>query len=501
MHDVIIIGSGLGGLFSAALIKNTFPSLSVLILEGHTVPGGCASYYDRFIRLGESDEKTRFRFDVGATTLSGLEKGQSVRQLLDTLKINIPAKHCEIGTRIVLADGTQINRFADRERWHNESARVFGNETVAFWHEIEQLASKAWRVSGKYPFFPFTNLKDIFSSVSTLQIQDIAIAAKSQQSIWSLLTKHNLTSNAKFIAFLDEQLLISLQCKTQEAPLLLAALVLDYPSETYYIDGGMFTIAERVAERFMELGGEIQYKEHVNTITYSKQDNSYRLVTKKEGVFQAKHIISNATIWNTHSMLDDSLRNVRDYLSKDIARIPDTIWGGLDIYGVIEDTIDDKGALYHQLHDDGYSVFLSLSDRDDLIKAPDGYRVFSCSTHERNPESWFGLGEEEYDKKKQEAFERVEAPLHKYFDGYTDAKKILTEFATPFSYEFYTRRSFGRVGGIPHTRSRKLWQWRSNATPQRGFYMVGDTVFPGQGTPALAQGALNLLERFKRDLL
>ena len=200
-------------------------------------------------------------------------------------------------------------------------------------------------------------------------------------------------------------------------------------------------------------------------------------------------------------MLDDSLRNVRDYLSKDIARIPDTIWGGLDIYGVIEDTIDDKGALYHQLHDDGYSVFLSLSDRDDLIKAPDGYRVFSCSTHERNPESWFGLGEEEYDKKKQEAFERVEAPLHKYFDGYTDAKKILTEFATPFSYEFYTRRSFGRVGGIPHTRSRKLWQWRSNATPQRGFYMVGDTVFPGQGTPALAQGALNLLERFKRDLL
>jgi len=501
MYDVIIIGSGLGGLFSAALIKNAFPSLSVLVLEGHTVPGGCASFYDRFIRLGDTEEKTRFRFDVGATTLSGIEEGQSVRQLLDSLKISIPAKHCEIGTHIVLSDGTRINRYADRERWHNECARVFGNETVVFWLEIEQLASKAWRVSGKYPFFPFTNLNDILRSASVLKIQDITIAAKSQQSIWSLLAKRGLTSNAKFIAFLDEQLLISLQCKTQEAPLLLAALALDYPSETYYIEGGMFTIAESVAERFVELGGELRYKEHVNSISYSKQDASYHLATKKENVFKAKHIVSNATIWNTHSMLDDSLRNVSDYLSKDISRIPDAIWGGLDIYGVIEDTIDDLGALYHQLHADGYSVFLSLSDRDDHIKTPAGYRVFSCSTHEGNPESWFVLGEEEYDKKKQEVFERVEAPLHKYLNGYTNTKKILTEFATPFSYEFYTRRSFGRVGGIPHTRSRKLWQWRSNATVQKGFYMVGDTIFPGQGTPALAQGALNLLERFKRDLL
>lgn len=501
MHDVIIIGSGLGALFSAALIKNTLPSLSVLVLEGHTVPGGCASYYDRFIRIGEGEEKTRFRFDVGATTLSGIEEGQSVRLLLDTLKIDIPAKHCEIGTHIVLSDGSRINRFANRDRWHNESARMFGNETVAFWLEIEQLASKAWGVSGKYPFFPFTSLNDILQSATTLRIQDIAIAAKSQQSVWSLLSKHDLTKNTRFIAFLDEQLLISLQCKTREAPLLLAALALDYPSETYYIEGGMFTIAERVAERFIELGGEIRYKEHVNTITYSKQDTIYRIATKKENVFQAKHIISNATIWNTHSMLDDSLRNVSDYLSKDIAKIPDAIWGGLDIYGIIEDSIDDKGALYHQLHADEYSVFLSLSHRDDRIKAPAGYRVFSCSTHENNPQSWFGLGEEEYKKKKQKAFDRVEAPLHKYLDGYTDAKKILTEFATPLSYEFYTRRSFGRVGGIPHTRSRKLWQWRSNATPQKGFYMVGDTVFPGQGTPALAQGALNLLERFKRDLL
>ncbi|HEY6171957.1 MAG TPA: NAD(P)/FAD-dependent oxidoreductase [Candidatus Kapabacteria bacterium] len=501
MYDVIIIGSGLGGLFSAALIKNAFPSLSILVLEGHTVPGGCASYYDRFIRVGDSEEKIRFRFDVGATTLSGIEEGQSVRQLLDTLKISIRSKHCEIGTHIVLSDGTRINRFADRDKWHRESARIFGNKTVAFWLEIEQLASKAWSVSGKYPFFPFIDLKDVLRTASTLKIEDIAITAKSQQSMWSLLAKHGLTCNTKFIAFLDEQLLISLQCKTQEAPLLLAALALDYPSETYYIEGGMYTVAERVAERFVELGGEIRYKEYVKSITYSIQDTNYSLVTKKESAFQAKHIISNATIWNTYSMLDDSLRNVRDYLSKDIVRIPDTIWGGLDIYGVIGDSVDDKGALYHQLHGDGYSVFLSLSDRDDRLKAPLGYRVFSCSTHERNPKSWFGLGKEEYDKKRQEAFERVEAPLYKYLDGYTNAKKLLIEFATPSSYEFYTRRSFGRVGGIPHTRSRKLWQWRSNATPQKGLYMVGDTVFPGQGTPALAQCALNLLERFKRDLL
>jgi phytoene dehydrogenase-like protein len=34
-----------------------------------------------------------------------------------------------------------------------------------------------------------------------------------------------------------------------------------------------------------------------------------------------------------------------------------------------------------------------------------------------------------------------------------------------------------------------------NQTPFAGLYMVGDSVFPGQGTPAVMLGAWNTIER------
>jgi C-3',4' desaturase CrtD len=498
MYDVIVIGSGLGGLFSSALVKQAFPSSSVLILEAHTAVGGCASYFDRSLRV-EDGTKQRFRFDVGATTLSGIEEGQSVREVLDRLHLSLPVIRCQIGTHIVLNSGERIYRYADRDKWHDESARFFGIETIPFWQEVESLAKEAWSVSGKYPFFPFTSLRDVAKTTLNLKPAHLGIALKSNERLLSLLRKYHLHDNKKFISFLDEQLLISLQCKATEAPLLLSALALDYPSETYYVKGGMYTIAESVLERFTCLGGEISYKQLVTSISYSKEKKTFSLSTQQGKTYEARSIISNATIWDTASFLDDSLLNVKKYLERDIRRDV-SIWGGLDLYGIIEDSINDNGALYHQIHGDGYSVFLSLSDKDDQLKAPSGYRVFSCSTHEKDPQDWFNLREDEYALRKKEALAKVEEPLHRHLDGYSSAKKLFLEFATPRSFEFYTRRMFGRVGGIPHASSRRLWQWRSSATPQKGFYMVGDTVFPGQGTPALAQGALNLLARLQQEL-
>ena len=65
-YDVIIIGSGLGGLECAHILSNA--GMSVLILEQDKQPGGCLQSYRR----------NGLSFDTGFHYVGGLEEGQSL---------------------------------------------------------------------------------------------------------------------------------------------------------------------------------------------------------------------------------------------------------------------------------------------------------------------------------------------------------------------------------------------------------------------------------------
>ena len=58
-YDVLVIGAGIGGLTSAALLAKR--GLKVLVIEQHYLPGGCASIFRR----------KGFTFDVGASLFFG----------------------------------------------------------------------------------------------------------------------------------------------------------------------------------------------------------------------------------------------------------------------------------------------------------------------------------------------------------------------------------------------------------------------------------------------
>ena len=65
-YDVIIIGSGLGGLECANILSRQ--GLSVLVLERQMQPGGCMQSYKR---KGTA-------FDTGLHYVGGLDEGQSL---------------------------------------------------------------------------------------------------------------------------------------------------------------------------------------------------------------------------------------------------------------------------------------------------------------------------------------------------------------------------------------------------------------------------------------
>jgi phytoene dehydrogenase-like protein len=77
--------------------------------------------------------------------------------------------------------------------------------------------------------------------------------------------------------------------------------------------------------------------------------------------------------------------------------------------------------------------------------------------------------------------------------GFCSAEKKFVLSGTPRTFEHYTHRLHGMVGGVPHSVERLMWTRPKYRTPLEDFYLVGDTVYPGQGVPAVVLGALNLV--------
>ncbi len=88
-HDVIVIGSGIGGLSAAALLAKR--GLKVAVFEQHYLPGGYCTAWERHVRPPteprESKERWTYTFDAGVHDFSGLGERGGIRSLLQMLDI------------------------------------------------------------------------------------------------------------------------------------------------------------------------------------------------------------------------------------------------------------------------------------------------------------------------------------------------------------------------------------------------------------------------------
>lgn len=60
---------------------------------------------------------------------------------------------------------------------------------------------------------------------------------------------------------------------------------------------------------------------------------------------------------------------------------------------------------------------------------------------------------------------------------------------TPVTFDFYTRRPRGMVGGFPQT---SLFSARDPKTGITNLWLVGDSIFPGQSTAGVTLGAMRV---------
>lgn len=489
IYDYIIVGSGLGGLSVACLL--TKDGKKVLVLEKGISPGGCASTYS----------KNGYRFEAGATTLVGLGSKHPVGILLGHLGIELRSLRLNPTMEIHgLGDG--FFRTEERNRWIPIVKGKFGGgkRMEWFWRVLFFLSDCGWDLSIRYKTFPPQSLIDFFSLLKSFQFSDLFLLCSNFFSIQFLIRFFGLNNLENFKKFVEEQLLITTQSGVSDTPIFIASLGLTYPNlDNYYLLGGIGSLAEELVLNIQKNQGEYRDKSEV---THIEQIPGGFMVHTKKDKFQSKELISNIPIWNLAELYEGVGKT--KLLTSSQAR-EEEIWGAFTMGIVVDAKGIPKEVLHHQVHvgelpfGGGNSIFLSLSAPEDSKRCKADERVIALSTHLKNPETW-NRKSPDYQEKKRALQEVIYNRLETVLPWFRRSGIRFASTASPATWQTWTGRKFGRVGGIPARYFFNPFRYLGPIGPSQGLYLTGDTVYPGQGIPAVVLGGLHLWERLrKRD--
>jgi C-3',4' desaturase CrtD len=485
MKKIVVIGAGFGGLSAAAELSQL--GFEVTVLEAHIYPGGSAG---TFFHQG-------YKFDAGATLAGGFAPGAVMDQLGGHFGIDWQVKLSSKAMLVHLPDGATITRWAQPDRWKKERINQFGIEAEPFWEWQENTADAMWDLALRLPPWPPQTVNDVIdlSSKGAAWIQEIFRRGRMNQvpsfvkDAFSPAKAHLRNSTDKLRQFIDAQLLISAQTTSGFANALYSAVALDLSRQgVAHVQGGMGSLAEKLVAVIKRNGGEVKYRQEVVRVSRGTE-GSFTVGTKRGEIYQPEVVIFNLPPWNIARILADELPAT-------IRRLPEKPaqgWGAFVVYaGIDDDIVPVDFPLHHQVVDneplgEGNSIFMSLSPIWDQDRAPNGKRAITISTHTQLYPWWEikHSDQEFYNERKNLYTERLLRVAEQVLPGIkTSAELVLP--GTPVTFERFTRRAWGWVGGFPQT---SLFRsWGPQIAP--GLWLVGDSVFPGQSIPAVMLSGL-----------
>lgn len=447
----IVVGAGGGGIASALL--SSLRGEEVTLIESHSALGGCASWFRR----------GQFVFDAGATTLSGVGENEPMGELFKLLGARPELYPADPGIVFHLSSGKIISYYRDFEKWMEELNNHFPHlPHLKFWRLIREVNQRSWALLHDVKAFPWgaLTLPRYYTLVPHLFL-----------SVDHVLKKYQL-DDPDYQELIDGILLISAQATSPDVPFLVGAMALSYPAETYAPVGGMKGLMDFFENELVKKGVQIKTKARVKKFSFGK------VFLEGGEEFSGDQIISNLPLWNLAHMTEGTLK--KD-LQKEIISRPGA-WGAFTLYFGTQSKLSE---LYHQVHLNHPKVknyFVSFSHPDDRKRAPEGYQAVSISTHV--------YAEDDIDK---EYFKKI--IMDDFIKRFNiDEIKFLTA-GSPKTFERYTGRFKGYVGGIPFLYGKNPLTIPGPITREKGFFRVGDTVFPGQGICGVVAGALQLHKR------
>ena len=490
---VIVIGAGVGGLTTACLLAKA--GCHVEVFESQTYPGGSAS---TFFHKG-------YRFESGATVAGGFQPGGPHEQVGRWLDIDWKA-HVHDPAWVVHLPGCDVPLTQDLSGIMDAFPY-----TEVFWKQQQRVADLAWAMAAEgLPFPP----RDVAELLQLARVglkyfpADLALVPFALGSVGQWMQRLDLNDATLFRRLIDATLLISAQTTSQQVNGLYGATAIDLPRQgVYHIEGGIGGIAEALVKRLESLGGCIRYRMNVESIdvTGGRVSGVHAKKGRRQtetALYPADFVVANTTPWSLASLLGDA---APVGLQREVSTRRETQSAFVLHIGVRDDFMLPDTPDHHQIVrtvdgpvGEGDTLYLSFSPRWDASRAPEGHRALTVSTHTATQPWWDLLEQDEatYYARKDAYTSRIVQTIDELFPGFADAIELNLP-GTPVTYEFYTRRHRGMVGGFPQT---SLFAARGPRTGIANLRLVGDSIFPGQSTAGVTLGGIRVARDVMRQL-
>ena len=293
---------------------------------------------------------------------------------------------------------------------------------------------------------------------------------------------------------------------TQEAPTTLMAYMLsDFYCDGVVLDfpkGGTKSIIDALV-RGVRKNGELRLNAPVAKVLM--EDGATTGVELASGdIIRAPIVVSNADLWTTRKLLPDHPK-LTLYFQKQAARVTRCdsflhLHVGIDATGLPTTPSEALPAQWAALDDWGRGVdaprnlvLVSMASMLDPSLAPEGCHVVHAYVPATEPfEDWEqflkegGYQSSKYREAKDQAVEVLWRAIERYVPDVRQRVKVALP-ATPLTHRRFNRRDAGTYGPFLQATSGQLM---GHSTPLDGFYVCGDSTFPGIGVPAVAASGM-----------
>jgi prolycopene isomerase len=514
--DVIVIGSGIGGLVTASQLAAK--GAKVLVLERYLIPGGS----------GGSFRRAGYTFDVGASMIFGF--GQKGHTNLLTRALADVGEHCTTipdpaQLEYHLPGGLTLAVDRDYESFIADLTARFPHEAKG----IRAFYDTCWQVFRCLDAMPLLSLEDpayLAKVFFKAPLACLGLARWLPVNVGTVARAHIQDPN--LLRFIDMECFCWSVMPADRTPMINAGMVFSdrHAGGINYPKGGVGVIAGRLVAGLERYGGAIRYRSRVVKVLLEQgRAVGVRLAGGEE--LRARRVVSNATRWDTFGDPDSAGPRPGG-----AAKLPSKTMSGQSLIdgadtpaaertwrrryrpspsflslhlGVRADLIPEGTHVHHlllerweDLEAEQGTVFVSMPSLLDPSLAPEGHQIVHTFTPS-SMEAWQGLSPSEYRVKKQADADRLIARLEAILPGLAGAITH-REVGTPRSHRRFLGRMGGSYGPIPAMRLPGLLPMPFNRTGISGLYCVGDSCFPGQGLNAVAFSGFACAHRIGADL-
>lgn len=484
-YDALVIGSGIGGLTTAALLSDL--GWRVAVMEQHYTAGGNTHSYER----------AGYDWDVGVHYLGDVGTRTTTRRLFDWLSqgqlqwaaMDPHYDRFFIGDRV-------YDAVAGRDEYREQLVAYFPREAAAIDRYLELLRE----VSRSMRTFTLQRTLPPWAAAVAGPWLRRRLPAHFRRTTWEVLSE--LTDDPELIAVLTGQW-GDLGLPPRRSSFVVQALVSKhYLHGGFYPVGGASRIAETILPRIRATGGEVFTYASVEQVLLG-DDGRVRGVRMADGhEIECRRVISNAGVLNTFGrLLPDGVARRHGYdrllphVKPSMAHLgvyiglhgtaaelglPKTnFWiypGGNDYEGALERFLADPRGPFPVV----YISFPSAKDPDFErrhpgrstieIVAPAPYEIF-----ERWAGTTWGKRGDDYESLKQWYGERL---LEHLYDKLPQLRGRIDywEVSTPLSMQWFCGYGRGELYGLDHDPQRLQQDWLRPRTRVPGLWLTGQDV-------------------------